>query len=363
MQPGGSAQSRSALSPARCAALEFAPPTLHVPCRCASFLPLRGHRFELFDRRRAAWGWPPCGVRRRVLQLVGWLSAQPLLQWQRCHRACAVAWRARIVWPRSTRELVGVLHCGVFMKLKSETVATVNVTQLAVHGGRPPRQAGCDGSEHCRSVRSACAVVLEALGGTHYGRARHLCRACLHLSLSTCDSRPQLSRYRQSSTTTMSTTGGSSAAIPATAGVLSGVKGAPGSLNPTATNFVPPPLGVRLDGGGYGAQDGGRKSKADPWADPTPTPAPAPGGRMRQQTSVQDTESTTFEAMRNTFSAIQHVPAPPAWVESLSFEIGSMKLTMTIHRPSHLHSGQTDARCAMESSESSCVHSGDIALT
>ena len=249
------------------------------------------------------------------------------------------------------------------MKLKSETVATVNVTQLAVHGGRPPRQAGCDGSEHCRSVRSACAVVLEALGGTHYGRARHLCRACLHLSLSTCDSRPQLSRYRQSSTTTMSTTGGSSAAIPATAGVLSGVKGAPGSLNPTATNFVPPPLGVRLDGGGYGAQDGGRKSKADPWADPTPTPAPAPGGRMRQQTSVQDTESTTFEAMRNTFSAIQHVPAPPAWVESLSFEIGSMKLTMTIHRPSHLHSGQTDARCAMESSESSCVHSGDIALT
>ena len=141
----------------------------------------------------------------------------------------------------------------------------------------------------------------------------------------------------------MSTTGGTSVAIPTTAGVISGVKGASGGLNPTATNFVPPPLGVRLDGGGHGTQDGGRKSKADPWADPTPTPAPAPGGRMRQQTSVQDTESMTFEAMvqamQNTFSAIQHVPAPPAWVESLSFEIGSMKLTMTIHRPSHLHSG------------------------
>jgi len=179
------------LSPARCAALAFAPPTLHVPCRCASFLPLRGHRFELFDRRRAAWVWPPCGVRRRVLQLVGWLSAQPLLQRQRCHRACAVAWRARIVWPRSTRELVGVLHCGFVMKLKSETVATVSVTQPAVHGGRPPRLAGCDGSEHCRSIRCACAVVLEALCGTHYGRAKHLCRACLHLSISSCDSRPQ----------------------------------------------------------------------------------------------------------------------------------------------------------------------------
>ena len=65
----------------------------------------------------------------------------------------------------------------------------------------------------------------------------------------------------------MSTIGGSSAATSATAGMVSGVKGASGSLNPTATNFVPPPLGVRLDGGGHGAQDSGRKSKADPWAD------------------------------------------------------------------------------------------------
>ena len=40
-----------------------------------------------------------------------------------------------------------------------------------------------------------------------------------------------------------------------------------GGLNPTATNFVPPPLGVRLDDGGHGAQDVGRKGKADPWAD------------------------------------------------------------------------------------------------
>ena len=64
----------------------------------------------------------------------------------------------------------------------------------------------------------------------------------------------------------MSTTGGTSVAIPTTAGVISGVKGASGSLNPTATNFVPPPLGVRLDNGGHGAQDVGRKGKADPWA-------------------------------------------------------------------------------------------------
>ena len=75
----------------------------------------------------------------------------------------------------------------------------------------------------------------------------------------------------------MSTIGGSSAATSTTAGMVSGVKGASGSLNPTATNFVPPPLGVRLDDGGHGAQDVGRKGKADPWADPTPTPAPAPG--------------------------------------------------------------------------------------
>ena len=183
--------SRSALSPARCAALAFAPPTLHVPCRCASFLPLRGHRFELFDRRRAAWGWPPCGVRRRVLQLVGWLSAQPLLQWQRCHRACAVAWRARIVWPRSTRELVGVLHCGVFMKLKSETVATVNVTQLAVHGGRPPRLAGCDGSEHTVAVSAARVLSCLRLSAARIMAGPNIFVACLHLSISSCDSLPQ----------------------------------------------------------------------------------------------------------------------------------------------------------------------------
>ena len=68
------------------------------------------------------------------------------------------------------------------------------------------------------------------------------------------------------------------------------------------------------------------------------TPIDAPDAATEpmtyQQTSVQ-------EAVQSTFDAIQHMPTPPAWVKTLSFEIGHMKWTMTIHPPGHLHHGQT----------------------
>ena len=115
----------------------------------------------------------------------------------------------------------------------------------------------------------------------------------------------------------MSTIGGSSAATSTTAGMESGVKGASGSLNPTATNFVPPPLGVRLDDGGHGAQDVGRKGKADPWADPTPTPAPAPGGRHGAQVS------SFASALQSVLDVIWARPPPVGHLglDSLSLEV------------------------------------------
>ena len=80
------------------------------------------------------------------------------------------------------------------------------------------------------------------------------------------------------------------------------------------------------------------------------TPIDAPDAATEpmtyQQTSVQ-------EAVQSTFDAIQHMPTPPAWVKTLSFEIGHMKWTMTIHPPGHLHHGQTG-------DESTAFHSAPI---
>ena len=75
------------------------------------------------------------------------------------------------------------------------------------------------------------------------------------------------------------------------------------------------------------------------------TPSDAPDAAIEpktyQKTSVQETEPTTFEAIQTTFNAIQQMPRPPAWVKTLTFEIGHVKWTMTIHPPGHLHHGQT----------------------
>ena len=68
------------------------------------------------------------------------------------------------------------------------------------------------------------------------------------------------------------------------------------------------------------------------------TPIDAPDAAIEP---VQETEPTTFEAVQIAKDLIQHMPAPPAWLDTLSFEIGHMKLTMTIHPPGHLHHGQT----------------------
>ena len=80
------------------------------------------------------------------------------------------------------------------------------------------------------------------------------------------------------------------------------------------------------------------------------TPIDAPDAATEpmtyQQTSVQ-------EAVQTTFDAIQQMPTPPAWVKTLSFEIGHMKWTMTIHPPGHLHHGQTG-------DESTAFHSAPI---
>ena len=99
------------------------------------------------------------------------------------------------------------------------------------------------------------------------------------------------------------------------------------------------------------------------------TPIDAPDAAMKpktyQKTSVQETEPTTFEAIQSAFDAIQHMPAPPAWVDTLSFEIGHMKLTMTIHPPGHLHRGQTGQQPVQSlpqssADESTAFHSAPI---
>ena len=99
------------------------------------------------------------------------------------------------------------------------------------------------------------------------------------------------------------------------------------------------------------------------------TPIDAPDAAIEpktyQKTSVQETEPTTFEAIQSAFDAIQHMPAPPAWVDTLSFEIGHMKLTMTIHPPGHLHRGQTGQQPVQSlpqssADESTAFHSAPI---
>ena len=70
-----------------------------------------------------------------------------------------------------------------------------------------------------------------------------------------------------------------------------------------------------------------------------------------QQTSVQ-------EAVQSTFDAIQHMPTPPAWVKTLSFEIGHMKWTMTIHPPGHLHRGKTGQQPVQSSTSSAYASTG-----
>ena len=92
------------------------------------------------------------------------------------------------------------------------------------------------------------------------------------------------------------------------------------------------------------------------------TPIDAPDAAMKpktyQKTSVQETEPTTFEAIQSAFDAIQHMPAPPAWVDTLSFEIGHMKWTMTIHPPGHLHRGKTGQQPAQSSTSSAYASTG-----
>ena len=119
----------------------------------------------------------------------------------------------------------------------------------------------------------------------------------------------------------MSTIGGSSAATSTTAGMVSGVKGASGSLNPTATNFVPPPLGVRLDGGGHGAQDSGRKSKADPWADQFEW--------MDKSLTREAAASVAF--MCSALDRLSEV-AKKHGHKLISIEIGSMKVVLELGR-------------------------------
>ena len=77
-----------------------------------------------------------------------------------------------------------------------------------------------------------------------------------------------------------------------------------------------------------------------------------------QKTSVQ-------EAVQSAFDAIQHMPTPPAWVKTLSFEIGHMRWTMTIHPPGHLHHGQTGQQPVQSlpqssADESTAFHSAPI---
>ena len=73
--------------------------------------------------------------------------------------------------------------------------------------------------------------------------------------------------------------------------------------------------------------------------------------QLSQQMSVQ-------EAIQTTFNAIQQMPTPPAWVKTLSFEIGHMKWTMTIHPPSHLHRGKTGQQPVQSSTSSAYASTG-----
>ena len=92
------------------------------------------------------------------------------------------------------------------------------------------------------------------------------------------------------------------------------------------------------------------------------TPIDAPDAATEpmtyQKTSVQETEPTTFEAIQSAFDAIQHMPTPPAWVKTLSFEIGHMKWTMTIHPPGHLHRGKTGQQPVQSSTSSAYASTG-----
>ena len=104
------------------------------------------------------------------------------------------------------------------------------------------------------------------------------------------------------------------------------------------------------------------------------TPIEAPDAATEPMTSVQEPmtsvqqlsqQMSVQEAIQTTFNAIQQMPTPPAWVKTLSFEIGHMKWTMTIHPPGHLHHGQTGQQPVQSlpqssADESTAFHSAPI---
>ena len=93
-------------------------------------------------------------------------------------------------------------------------------------------------------------------------------------------------------------------------------------------------------------------------ASPVDKPDAATEPMTYQKTSVQQTKSTFKAAIQDTWSAIQHLSAPPAWVETLSFQVEEIKFTMTIHPPGHLHRGKTGQQPVQSSTSSADASTG-----